>query len=317
MFPANLSICRNARKLSVCPRVSTLIRTACEWTYSGGMAKDERVKYIKEIQELHRRNEALAKWLGECKKQVEDIGTQSALKAKPNSTEPLSRSSMEAYIGIALGVALAVFPMIWWTRIPLFLLLCFVCVDFCWRLPLFLKLFGKPIRIGLCLLVFGVLVWAGKGNISKAFRDEQRLPDAKYALFWGSFEPGTVVLVGPSGNLIVHGTAANKVIVNGELLKRYSENYKLRAACFFWDGMQDIKDVSRTLSISAIFDIVEGPIPIGIPWSRDYLEHMAKGETNITFVLILVPKSMEKESFGTLREAESKGAIVIILGGSS
>jgi len=223
--------------------------------------------------------------------------------------EPLTRSSIEAYVGIALAIVLTVFPMIWWLRIPLFILLCFVCVDFSRRSPVTLKYLPTYARTGLCILVFGLIVWAGVSNISKAWRQEHFPPEpVEYFKFWGPLDRNAKVIVSPPNTPILQGRAESALIVDTIKLKGYSAEYRLWAACFHWTGMKDPLD-TENISHSQFFDITGGDVGIAIPWNSEYISEILTGRTGTAYWLLLLPKKVTNADFKTIRKALDAGGI--------
>lgn len=208
------------------------------------------------------------------------------------NTEPLSRSSMEAYTGIALGVVLAVLPMTWYLRIPLFVLLCFVCVDFCWRSPFTLKHFSNSVRIAVCLIVFGLLMWAGVKNISTAYRAEEFPPRAiEYLKYWGPLDANlAVVKPPPPYTAFLRGTPGSKLLVDTSKFKDYSDRYRLWVACFHWNATEDPVDTNN-ISHSNFFDISGTDVLIACPWNQRYLDELLQGgKSGTSYYVLLVPK---------------------------
>jgi len=107
---------------------------------------------------------------------------EEASKAEPAG--PLSRSSLEAYTGIVIGIVLAVLPMTYWLRAILFFILLVVCADFTWRSP-FTYRWPYLVKTLAVAVVMPGLGWVAYGNVSKAYQDSEFPPDAKYIIYYG------------------------------------------------------------------------------------------------------------------------------------
>jgi len=218
---------------------------------------------------------------------------------------------MEAYIGIALGVVLGVIPMTWWLRIPLFVLLCLVCVDFCWRSPVTLKYLPKRVRILACLVIFVALVWAGGKNVVTAYQAENLPPRAvRYLQSWGPLDNNVGVVRIPPNVPVLRGRPGGKLVVDTSGLKNYSQKYRLWGACFHWDGREDLLDTTN-ISHTSFFDITGTNVAMACPWNQQYSDEYIRGYRTTEYYILLVPLKVNKSDFGSLREAVAYGGYIL------
>jgi hypothetical protein len=73
----------------------------------------------------------------------------------------IERSSIEAYAGIVIAIISVVFPMTWWIRGGLLLILVGIVIDLAWRSP-WTEGFRSRYRIAIgliCLIILGVIAW--------------------------------------------------------------------------------------------------------------------------------------------------------------
>jgi hypothetical protein len=235
-----------------------------------------------EIQGLQRK-------IAELESKLHEAATKLAEKEAEKGK--LQRSSIEAYSAIIIAVLLAVFPMTWYLRLLLFLILATVCVDFCWRSPITYKrdVFSK---ILLCVLVVGVVSWFGIPNVSTAYKDDHFPPHIEYMARWGeSFDRNGC-----------------QVVVNGTKLTRYEKKYHLWVACFH-PGLLDHKDAP--VSGSALFDIEPSVITLTALWSEEYIRESQLGAQGTYYVLFLIPQEVNNPAFSTERDAINHGGIVL------
>jgi hypothetical protein len=237
-----------------------------------------------------------------------------ATNRRGNSTEPLTRSSIEAYVGIVLGVSLAVFRMTWWMRIPLFVLLCIVCVDFCWRSPFTLKYLARIPRLIVCGALGIMIAYVGWRNISEAKRDEDFPPEAiEYLKSWGSLDVNWHWELAPPNSVpIFRGARAGKVVIDSTKLRNYSGKYRLWATCFHWDGRQDLLD-TKNISHTGLFDISGTDVVIPIPWNEHFFNELlnAGGKAPAEYYVLLIPKDIQRSDFNSIREAVAAGGYVL------
>jgi hypothetical protein len=83
---------------------------------------------------------------------------------------------------------------------------------------------------------------------------------------------------------------------------------------FFWDGMEDKRDATG-ISGSGLFDMTDGPIEMGIPWSEQYTKTLLRGGHHTLYTVLLIPKKIKVADFHTIREAVDNGAVA--LGGTT
>lgn len=231
---------------------------------------------------------------------------RDAKKAAAHETtgKILSRSLYRAMLGLVLGLL----PMTWWLRAILFVPLCFVCVDFVWRSP-FTYRWPKTARTVIGAVILGWLAWIACHNVTHAYQEETFPPTARCLTFYGTLDPNLKVVV-HSDPPIIQGEQANRLTVDGRMLSRFSERYKLVGACFRWNGTTDCKDVTD-ISKSGTFDIGDGPVEMAIPWNSRYLSEIVRGDRETTYVLLLVPKNLSPSEFNSVRSALAKGARVL------
>lgn len=170
----------------------------------------------------------------------------------------LEKSSIEAYAGITLGILLAVLHMTWWLRALLWVVLCLISADIAWRAPLVAS-WPQKIRLLLMLAALSLVSWCGWCNVREQIRaDRQPISAISYLELWGPDREFGVVSFDPSDpDKVISGEAAGRLIVNGDLLLKYADQYRIEGVCFFWDGMQNPYDVTD-LSKSDALDISEG-----------------------------------------------------------
>lgn len=248
-------------------------------------------------------------------RQIGNLRTElAAAKAKPEP-KPLSRSSIEAYVGIAIAVVLAVQPMTWWLRIPLFLILVGVVADFGWRSPFTFR-WNEAAKGFICLLAAGWVGWAGFQNVINARNTERFPPNVMYMASWGAANPGGVTIYyndknGKGGH--IQGEAASRVVVQGSEVEKFAKDYRLWAACLHLSGLLDPKDLP--VSGSAIFDIDGPEISMKIPWSDRFQLEAINGQGGTNYVLMLIPKSVKSANFATIRDALNQGAVQLQIAG--
>jgi hypothetical protein len=259
------------------------------------MARSQLESAKAEIQGLNRR---ITELQDQLRKAVAARSEEEAKKAK------LSRSSMEAYSGVGIGIVLAVLPMTWYLRLALFIILTAICGDFCWRSPFTYK--WKPwTKVILCLVVLGAVAQTGVKNVRKAYIDDRFPPNIPYLILWGgNSDP---LRVTPSGNVV--GMLGSHVTVDGTKAMRYADDYRLWAACFHEGGLIDPNDTP--VSGSNLFDIESRAIEIQIKWGPIFLREIANGDRTTDYVIMLIPKKVTSPSFTTLRGAVDKGGVIL------
>jgi hypothetical protein len=270
------------------------------------MATDQHNRDAKAIQELTQRNRKLEKrLLFEQNRHIESA-------AMPPKTRELGRSSVEAYVGYIIATISAVFPMTWWIRAILLIVVCGLGTDMVWRSPLTIG-WHKAAKSILVLLFVGSFGWAAWGNVSKQYHDELFPPGVMYFTSWGPFgghQDIKVTTYPPPTPPKVEGYKANQVGIAGDLLAKFADRYRLIAICFQSDGMRDIDD-EEDVSKSTIYDIRQGNILMGIPWTDRYTQKFAEGQHGTTYQVLLVPKQIRKYDFSTTRDAVDHGVIVL------
>ncbi len=223
---------------------------------------------------------------------------------------PLSRSSLEAYTGIAVGVMLGVFPVTWWMRILMFLILETVAVDFVMRSPFTIK-WWKFVKYALCIAVVMLLGFVAINNVQDAYTLSRVPPPDQYMLSYGSLDPNLLLKFPP---LSLTGKPGGLVSAAGYLLGKYAKDYRLVAVCFHYRGTSDFKDV-KNISKSAAFDIAPYSMELSIQWNNTYMSELSSGIIGPYYVLLMVPKELSVDSFDSVREAMAKGAIILNAGG--
>ncbi len=216
-----------------------------------------------------------------------DSGTPSRRALKDTEHGKLSRSSIEAYIAIAIAILLAVFPMTWYLRLFLFVVLAVVCVDFCWRSPPTYNRNGL-LKVMLCAIVVGVVMWTGVGNVMDAYKETRFPPHVAYMLQWGE---------APEGNGCYFK-------IDGNQVKRYASQYRLWTGCYH-PGLLDQKDAP--VSGSVLIDIEPGIITIRSIWNEKYISEANDGARGTRYFVALVPKNISSPSFSTIRDATGRG----------
>jgi hypothetical protein len=225
---------------------------------------------------------------------------------------PLTRSSIEFYIGMVVAIVLVVFPMTWYMRIPLFVILCAACVDFCWHSPFTLKNFSKPARTVVCLAIFGLLAWVGWDNVTTARQAESFPPRAvEYFKYWGSLDQNLRLIKPlPPKVPFLQGTPGGRIVVDTSKFKDYSDKYRLWAACFHWNATEDPLDTDN-ISHSNFFDISGTDVLIVCSWNQQYLNELLSGKSSTNYYVLLVPKKVEKTDFKNIREALASGGYIL------
>jgi hypothetical protein len=245
-----------------------------------------------------------------------EIKLWERFNAKPEPV-PMSRSSVEAYIGIAIGIVLAVLPMTWWLRIFLFVVLEWVCVDFSLRSPFTFK-WPALIKRALCVVVCSWIAWVAYGNVTDAYTNDEFPKNVRYMLSWGTAS-GTVIVWpqpnGEGGRII--GNPLSEIVVDGTKIQRYSKKYKLWAVCSHHSGFTDPKD--DPVSGSALFDVNNDgtPILMKIPWNDRFRWEVMHGASQTNYALILIPKKLSSASFPTVRDALRQGGVALEYNGGS
>ena len=84
----------------------------------------------------------------------------------------LERFSADVLLAIVLAVALGIFPMTWWFKTLLLLLLAFILVELTWRLPLARG--WKPLAAILVVLAMAAI---GRGPVSDQYNTDAVLRD--------------------------------------------------------------------------------------------------------------------------------------------
>jgi hypothetical protein len=229
----------------------------------------------------------------------------------------LERSSLEAYTGIVIGAALALFPLTWYLRIGLFLVLLAVATDFVWRSPYTYKWV-----VGARLVIAAVVVfWIGEvgyANVRNAYLTEKFPPNQNYMVQWGD-DPNArthVTYADKDGNGgKIDADAFSTVIANGQNLFRYGDEYRLLAVCFHQIGSVDSKDVP--ISKSSLFDMdnkQQQAILMRIPWNSPFSNEVIHGYKGTNYALILVPKSVTQDtvdSLSTARPIVDRGGVIL------
>jgi hypothetical protein len=249
-------------------------------------------------------------------RKVKELQTElSVAKRKPQTkAEPLTRSSVEAYAGLAIGITLAVFPMTWWLRIPMFAILAYLSLDFCLRSPFTYKWNGGAKGlIGLACASW--IVWAAYGNIKTAYRDQEFPVNILYMLKWGPDPDVSVVLPNRDGQgAQIIGSPSSIVTVDGTKVSRYADKYRLWAVCFHNTGYLDTNDIP--VSGSSLFDITSlSEIEMRVPWSQQFQQELLHGYRPTSYALVLVPKDVKSPSFSTIRDALNRGGVFLQMNG--
>lgn len=92
------------------------------------------------------------------------------------------------------------------------------------------------------------------------------------------------------------------------LIAKYKAGYRLIGVAYHNFGTIDQNDIT-TLSKSAPYEIA-GSNMILIPYSKDFMDELAAGAHTTTYILMMVPRALGPDSFSTIREALSVGAIL-------
>lgn len=150
-----------------------------------GMSQDQHAKDALAIQELDRKNKILEKRLAAAHREPVSIHAPA--------TNKLSRGSQEAYIGIAIGIVLAVVPMTWWLRLILFVILEAICMDPCWRSEITYKR-NRLVKGILCIGFSYFIISAAWGNVNRAYKESEFPPNVMYMTSWGDV-PGHPTVV--------------------------------------------------------------------------------------------------------------------------
>jgi hypothetical protein len=274
---------------------------------SSMVSKNQLAKARAEAADLNRKNKELERLLSEA---------QRAPSPTPEpESEPqrkkLERSSIEAYVGISVGIVLALVPMTWWLRIPLFITLGVMCADFCWRSPFSYKWPAFP-RIAVVAVVLFLVGKVGLENVSQAYADDMFPPNVDYIRWWGDI-PGQVRTVfyadqnGKGGR--IEGSTEGQIIADGTKMGKFAKKYKLWAALYHNVGFTDAKDAPA--SGSAIFDISADLIYMKIPWSDEFKTEVERQYIESEYSLVLIPIGVPADSFRTVRDAVNHGGILL------
>lgn len=237
---------------------------------------------------------------------------RAELLALQNSKQggPLGRSSLEAYAAILIAITLALSTMTWWLRALLFIIVCAGCSDFVWRSPATYK-WPKGSKIALAVAVSAAVAYLGVQNVASHYRQDNLPPDRNYAQSWGQADLNMSVIRTPSGPpFTIVGETGSKVIVDGRMLTKWADDYRVMVVCFHYTGAVDADDVEN-LSKSQAFDITGGSINILIPWSSAFIEEVRTGRPGTNYKILLIPLGLPITAFETLREAKKKGAMLV------
>jgi hypothetical protein len=124
-------------------------------------------------------------------------------------------------------------------------------------------------------------------------------------------EKGVIQILGPKQSTLT---------VNGSLLSSLaSKNYKLIGVVYHYMISGDVHD-QPNISKSGLYDIVNHPITITIPWNEQFTSEMLQAQklsdtlyavSQQHFALLAVPKGVTPNDFTTLRQAIAFGAQVL------
>src|SRR5258708_5278818 len=95
--------------------------------------------------------------------------------------EPLPRSSVEAYISVCIAIVCVVYPVTWYLKLGLLLVLWLISADLSWRSQWTVK-WKKLHKVLLAIAFFVVLVFMSSKPLHKQYIDETRLPQSTLSI---------------------------------------------------------------------------------------------------------------------------------------
>ena len=217
----------------------------------------------------------------------------------------LERSSVEAYVGIAIGIVSVVFTLTWQVKTAFLIVLAF----FTSLLVAESRLCAErkiSTRLLAGLLVFSVVCSVGWKPIKAQYDEEQFPDDHLYIQQWGLNDGGAKIQPGNPPK-VIEGAAANEIVVDGSRLIQHRDHYKLVGVCFHHLKPGDVQD-EPAISKSGAYDIEDRQIKIVIPWSNQFFGEVASGITPTGYELLAVPNGISPDQFSTIRQAVAFGA---------
>jgi hypothetical protein len=115
---------------------------------------------------------------------------------------------------------------------------------------------------------------------------------------------------------VISGIPIAVVVVDGRMLDKYKERFDLIAVVFHIINSEPFMD-KQGICKSKIVKIRPENLHIKIDFNDQYLTELEMGMNGENYRLLAVPIGMKPEDFGTLNEAEEKGAQIIDLGATA
>jgi hypothetical protein len=218
----------------------------------------------------------------------------------------IQRSSIEAYIGVAIGIISVVFsPTLEVKALLLFILAVFTAFLVTEMRPLARR--GNITKRVAAFVCFALICWLGWSPLKAQYDEEQFPPTHLYITQWGPVHGGDVQIERADPPRVKHGVAASEITVDGTLLFRHHDDYNLIGVCFHHARSGDVQD-EPNVSKSGVYDIENWPMKILIPWNSQFLLDTLNGARITGYELLAVPKGVRPEQFKTIREAVALGA---------
>ncbi len=102
-----------------------------------------------------------------------------------------------------------------------------------------------------------------------------------------------------------------RVDANGALLLPYAKHYQVGAVAFMWsDPMKDYLDTGGLLK-SGLREILNDRMQLIIAVNQDFIAELVHGHRPTNYSLLLVPRGTTMEGWGTLREGQKLGILVV------
>jgi hypothetical protein len=100
-------------------------------------------------------------------------------------------------------------------------------------------------------------------------------------------------------------------VVNGNALLTRQKDYKLAAACFIYDGREDLLDAPY-VQFSNLYDIKDGQIRMRLQFPQYFVDYRNRmNAIGIDVSVLNVPNGVELTSFRTLRQARTAGVKIL------
>jgi hypothetical protein len=224
----------------------------------------------------------------------------------------LGRSSLEAYASIGIAVITVVFPMNFYQKTALLLILLSLLIDIVWRSDKTIHQ-GIGFKMGLTFAVTAVLIGLSFQPMDAQFQAEYDIAENRdFIAGVGPVLPYTIdAKTFPPK--VVSGQPMTRMTVDGRLLDRYKGKYRLIAGVLHWLPPNPLEDQTG-ISKSSVFDIQAEYIRIPIVFNDQFIMEVVNGSYSESYVLLAVPPNLSPEQFDSIREAEKLGAKLIARG---